>query len=64
MTRYTKKDLDKEARYMVNEEKKKLLLAYRKTVKLSHWELLLGDHACLAVYMHTKSGLIQRNIAI
>jgi hypothetical protein len=65
MTRYTKKDLDREARLAVKMRKSETSKQYRHCIKLNRWELVLGTQgATLAVIIDTHGGRIQDNIAI
>ena len=63
--RYTKKDLDREARELVRGFKHAYKKDYRHCVKLDRWELHVYDgKVTLVVIINTDSGQIQRNIAI
>ena len=61
MTKYTRSDLDREARLVVREVRKET----GRPVKVDHWELYLdGTQATLAVIINDHTGQRQRNVAI
>lgn len=63
-TRYTRKQLDEEARAIVGNFRRNSIRGYRHTVKADGWEIILGATPTLAVYFTDYSGRHQFNIAI
>ena len=61
MTTYTRKDLDREARFVAKEIRKET----RKSARMVDWKILInGSNTTLAVTVQAYDGLRQRNVAI
>jgi len=63
MSKYTRKDLDREARYLAKQVRQET----GKPAKLDHWFIAIGEHLAeisLCAVIRAYDGLRQRNMAI